>query len=66
MVTTKMVWVMLLVVFQGTPPVPIGTFSTEDACLNASVRAETYYKGKRNEDWRPAVICAPVEKPWGK
>jgi hypothetical protein len=56
-VVTGMVWVMVIM---SATPVPIGTFSTLNACVAAVGATEHVPRGTNS----PVIFCIPVEKPF--
>lgn len=56
------VWVLVLVLSNGATAVPVGTFSSKEACVKATKEAVTAIAGESQNSGMPGW-CVPVEKP---
>jgi hypothetical protein len=55
---SKLVWVMLL--YTSTSAIPVGYFSSKDACVNASAEA-VMVVGEKQIEQAQMFACVPVE-----
>ncbi len=63
MFSSSAVWVLMVMMQANQAPVPVGTFSSKDACVAAGSEATYFYPGSDKLPVVPLYGCVPVEKP---